>query len=106
MEVIVPRIVGLLERAISAARGGWLNQPGATQERQDQADDGADELLPAEADAAARQVELISEDRANREEDAHDQHESGQDADCGGGSTLRSHGFTCAAPEACGSSTS
>ena len=94
------RSARLLEGAVSSARGRGLDQPGSSQKGEHQTDNCADELLPAESNSTTREVELIGKDGANREEDPHDQHERGQNADGGRRGSLRFHGFTYATPEA------
>ena len=55
---------GSLQWAVDPARGRGLHEPGAAQQGEHQPDDGGDELLPAEADAAAGEVELVREERS------------------------------------------
>lgn len=100
MDGSVPRIAELLEGAVRPARRWGLNKPRPAQQRQHQPNNGPNELLPTEAYAATSEMQLIGEDGADREQNPHDQHEGGQDADSGRRCGLRSHGITCATPEA------
>src|SRR4051794_18514581 len=49
----------LFERVVDAAGSGWLHQPGAPEQGQDQPDNGANELLPTQANATSSEIDLI-----------------------------------------------
>src|SRR5215216_7848685 len=86
------RTLESLQRAVDPTRGRWLDEPGAAEQGENQPDDDTDELLPAESDATAGQVDLVGEERANRQQGADHQQDGGQDAHCGSYTGLWFHG--------------
>ena len=81
-----------LQRAVDPREVGGCTRARRRRARHNQSNDDANQLLPAKSDSAASEVDLVGEERANRQQGANDQHDGGDDADRGSCTGLVSQG--------------
>src|SRR5215217_8285905 len=88
----------LLLRVLVLAFGAGAEQPGEADQEDDESDDRGDQLLPAEALAAAADAEGIGKDGADHDDGSGAHQDEGGDPCCRSQWVARGHGITPSRP--------